>query len=195
MMTARFATTRSAARAQASDDELIAAARAGDLDAFGMVYERYRDRVYAFLLAQCARREDAEDLVQEAFCRAWQAIRGFRGESKLLTWLLRIATNLCIDRARRSKRAPREAVSLDAEFEPEVLDDSDPADLSLSRQAVREALAVLSPEHRALVVLCDLQGLSCVEAAQVLECSPVSVRVRLCRARRRLRMLFSKVQA
>jgi len=179
--------------ASRSDDELVAAARAGDVESFGDLYERYRGPVFAFALSCLGRREDAEDVVQDTFCRAWRSIAGFRGEARFLTWLVRIAANACAEHARRDRRKCRLGIEVDLDVDQA---ESPPADLeheSIRRQAAREALDCLSTANRMLVVLCDIQGFTSTEAARAIGCSAISARVRLCRARKRLRELLADV--
>lgn len=179
-----------------SESRLIAAAKMGDSDAFGELFERYRDAVHAFVLRSVRRREDAEDIVQETFCRAWKSIGKFRGDSRLTTWLFRIAANLCADFGRSS--AGRTAVASDLGIDSEAIAEekgleSDIAEETVLRQIVNAALDQLNVENRMIVVLCDVNGFSCGEAAKVLGCSVVSARVRLCRARKRLRGILANV--
>lgn len=180
----------------ASDDILIQAARDGNVDAFGTLFDRNKDAVYRFVLKSIQRREDAEDIVQEVFCRAWRAMPRFRGDSKLLTWLCRIAANLCADHGRSAHRRPTSATEVG--LEPGEIDCPDDSNAgvesqSITRHAVNEALEKLNVNHRMLVVLCDIQGFTHAEAAQVMGCSAISVRVRLYRARRKLRSLLAGV--
>jgi RNA polymerase sigma-70 factor (ECF subfamily) len=174
-----------------SDDELVAAARQGDVESFGALYERYKGPVFAFVLSSLGRREDAEDAVQDTFCRAWRAMGSFRGEAKLLTWLMRIAANACAEQARRDRRKRRLGIEVDLDID-EVEHSAGSLECdSIRRQAAREALDALSMPGRMLVVLCDIQGFTCVEAARSVGCSAISARVRLCRARKRLRELLA----
>lgn len=176
-----------------SDDNLVYAAKSGDLDAFGVLFERYRDTVYSFAVKSVMNRDDAEDIVQETFCRAWRSINSFRGDSKLLTWLYRIAANLCADYGRSRMRKGCLEVSLDGDVDNLISDSPvDTITHCINRQAVEEALNKLPMAHRMLVVLCDMQELTAEEAAGIVGCSAISVRVRLSRARKRLRKLLSQ---
>jgi len=173
-----------------SEDNLVAAAKSGDVEAFGALFERHKNAVHAFVLRSVGRREDAEDIVGDTFRRAWMAIPRFRGQSSLLTWLCRIAYNLCIDHARSKKTA----VDLASEIEVDSDDlhswDSRSPDVEnevINKWLIETALASLPPAHRMLVVMCDIQGLTGAEAAEVMNCSLLSVRARLFQARRKLR--------
>lgn len=180
----------------ASEDNLIAAARSGDVEAFGALFERHKNAVYSFVLRSVGRREDAEDIVAETFRRAWTAISRFKGRSSLLTWLCRIAVNICIDHARSNKARVELAtdIELDAdELRPWRTSGVDVESEAVNRCRVRAALAQLPMSHRMLVILCDVHGLTCSEAAKVVGCSVMSVRTRLFRARRKLRTVLADV--
>jgi len=173
-----------------AEDNLVAAARRGDVEAFGKLFERHKDTVYAFVYKSIGRREDAEDIVQDTFRKAWLGIAGFRGGSSILTWLCRIAMNLCADRARSARM--RVDLACDSGVDPDELGRMNgpqanvEADV-ITRWRVESALGTLPISHRMLVVLCDIQGFSCSEAARIMGCTVMSVRARLFRARQKLR--------
>ncbi len=177
-----------------SDDKFISAARQGDKEAFGILFEQNKNAVYAFVLKTVGSREDAEDIVQETFCRAWRGIASFRGDCKILTWLCKIAANLCKDHM----RSPRHRILVASDID---LDTENSAALSVAapdieseitfRQILNDALSELPLAHKILITLCDIQGFSCTEAAKVAGCSAISVRVRLSRARKKLQKLLS----
>ncbi len=180
----------------ASEDNLIAAARGGDMEAFGALFERHKNAVYSFVLRSVGRREDAEDIVADTFRKAWTAIARFKGQSSLLTWLCRIAVNLCIDYSRRAKVRVELASEIDIdadELRPWQASGVDVESEVTNKLRIETALAQLPMSHRMLVVLCDVQGLTCSEAAKVLGCSVMSVRTRLFRARRKLRAILADV--
>lgn len=179
-------------QATGTERELVASAQAGDLDAFGELFEIHKNAVYRFVLGYAGSREDAEDVVQEAFCRAWSSISRFRGDSSFLTWVFKIAVTLCSDRARAAKRrskllaeAPRDLTDESVRF------DHDCGERQETRQAVAQAIRDLPDSHRQIVILCDVQGFTSTEAARILGCSAISVRVRLSRAREKLRQALS----
>lgn len=173
-----------------SEDNLVAAARDGDVEAFGALFERHKSAVHAFVLRSVGRREDAEDIVGDTFRRAWTALPRFRGQSSLLTWLCRIAYNLCIDHARSRKVAVDLACDIEVDSDDLHSWDSRSPDVEsevINKWLVESALASLPPTHRMLVVMCDIQGLTGAEAAEIMNCSLLSVRARLFQARRKLR--------
>jgi len=173
------------------DEELLLAAGAGDRAAFGLLVERHQRTVLQFVyrFLGAADRDEAEDLAQDAFANAWQAARSFRPRAKVLTWLLRITTNVCLN-YRRSRRL-RRTRSLEAGGVSDVPGlESPPADSSsLSRDEavhIRVAVADLPPGQRAAIVLRHFHDLSYGEIAAVLEVSVSAVESLLFRARRSL---------
>ncbi len=187
-MVVSFAADPSAAEAQALD-----AARRGDVAAFNKLVLMYQTVVYNVALRTVGNPEDAADATQEAFLSAFRAIREFRGGS-FKSWLLRIAVNACYDVLRRRQRRP--ASSLDeltelgeGEFAPpdRVLGREAAAIGAETARVIQDGLATLPDEQRMLVVLCDVQGLSYEEAAEVSQVALGTVKSRLSRARARLR--------
>lgn len=175
-----------------SDNALVKRARDGDFAAFERLFERHRQLVYRFAYQMASRRDDAEDIVQEAFVRAYQNLGKYRDEAKFTTWLLRIVTNLCTDMARMSQR--RQALE-QQEAGSSLLwmtrgDTDDPvenltADMRVA--ALRKALSALPPHHRSVIVLRDLEGKEYAEVAEILGCTVGGAKLRVLRARRALR--------
>lgn len=174
------------------DHGLIEACRAGQTEAFGALVRRYQDRLYptVFRLTGCA--EDAQDLLQDAFLRAFQKLDRFRGGSSFYTWLYRIAVNLALSGRRRRRGAVRLAEGcrgdpLDPADDTEQTDPTRPAEQAERDALVQRALDALAPDHRAVVVLKDLDGLRYEQVAAVLGVPIGTVRSRLHRARCELR--------
>lgn len=189
----------------ALDDEALAErARAGDDAAFGALVARYQERVYRLALRLSSNASDAEEVLQEAFLKAWRKIDTFRGDARFGTWLYRIATNTALMRKRAAGRRPAE--SLEA-FLPQFDESGLLADLDYQRSAradelleraelaqrAREALDLLDENYRAVFVLRDLEEMSTEEAARVLEITPEAVRQRLHRARLMVRGYLGKM--
>ncbi|MDQ7794878.1 MAG: sigma-70 family RNA polymerase sigma factor [bacterium] len=183
-----------------ADEVLVKRARDGDTAAFEELVARYERRVYNLAYRYTGDREDASDLAQEAFLKAFLALRGFRGRSTFSTWLYRVTTNACLDAVRSRQR--RRTVSLDqpiltvdGQVERQVSDSSvDPEELAQRREVqavVRQAIARLSPDHRMVLVLRDLQGLAYEEVAAILGLNLGTVKSRLNRARLALRDLLA----
>lgn len=179
------------------DRALIAAARAGDLDAFNEIVDRYQRAVYNVALRIMREPSAAEDAAQDAMIKAWTAIGSFNGEI-LLPWLLRIVTNRCYDVIRARNRRPadsldQEALNESSSWSTQIAQTEAPADFvdraELSGR-LRAALDALTPDQRAVVVLSDVHGHSYEEIAATLGVAVGTVKSRLCRGRSRLRELL-----
>lgn len=169
---------------EGDDEELIRRVVDGDRRAFDMVMHRHEERIFSVCLGIMRNREEALDATQDTFLTIFRKADQFRGDAKLTTWMHRIAVNTCLDRLRSKKR--KATTPLEAIAEPEdsgVSDSFTGVDL---RPAIEEALAGIAPEFRAAIVLCDLQGASVAEAAEVLEVAEGTIKSRLHRGRRQL---------
>jgi RNA polymerase sigma-70 factor (ECF subfamily) len=177
---------------QAVDEaELIGAAQAGDRSAFDELVRRTYLDTYTLAVRLTSNEEDARDVVQEAYLRAWKGIRRFRGDAQFSTWLYRITANCAasyLARRRRQRTEPfapgLEPVELRGEAQPEAM-----AESGLELEEVSRALAELPPKLRAVVVLRDVYDLPHEAIAEELGISVSAAKVRLHRARRRLRDL------
>jgi RNA polymerase sigma-70 factor (ECF subfamily) len=179
----------------ADDDRaLLAAHVAGDADAFAELVRRHRDRLWAVALRTTGDREEASDALQDGLISAFRRAETFRGDAQVTTWLHRIVVNACLDRMRRRKTRPTEALPEDEDraaelaFEPT----EDPAEVSERRTDVMSALAQLPDEQRAALVLVDMEGYSVDDAAAILECAPGTVKSRCSRGRARLVPLLTQ---
>jgi RNA polymerase sigma-70 factor, ECF subfamily len=189
-----------AAHQELSDDALLAAHRDGDPEAFGVLFGRHRDRLWAVALRTTGNPEDAADALQEAMISAFRRADSFRGEALVTTWLHRVVVNACLDRLRRNKvRAARPLPDDLEEYAARgaVLgaddDSGDPeaqAVLADRRRAVLAALDQLPPDQKAAVVLVDLEGHPVDETARILDCPPGTVKSRCSRGRARLAVLL-----
>lgn len=182
-----------------TEKELIEKAAQGDQDAFAQLLELHQSKVYSLTLRLTGSPEDAAELTQETFFNAWRGLPRFHAESKFSTWLYRLATNATIDFLRREKR--RRAVpvtSLSQEDEPnralDIPDQRFTPQTELERRELREAiergLGQLSDEHRQVLVLRELNGLSYGEIAQILNIEEGTVKSRISRARLALRKIL-----
>ncbi|MFO0866537.1 MAG: sigma-70 family RNA polymerase sigma factor [Gemmataceae bacterium] len=178
------------------DRDLIAASLTGDSASFGELVRRYQDRLFNSVLRVCDTAEDAADVVQEAFLHAYQALASFKGDSQFFTWIYRIAFNTAITLKRKQKSAMRLNAGELGTFEP--ADPSDAADPGHAMQSaederkVHEALQRLSPEHRAVLVLKDMDDMKYEEMAEVLQVPIGTIRSRLHRARLELKEILEK---
>lgn len=175
-----------------SDISLVRRARDGEFGAFEVLFDRHRSLVYRFAYQMTPRRDDAEDIVQEAFVRAYQNLDKYRDEAKFTTWLLRIVTNLCTDQARmfhrRQALEQQEAAgALDWMTIGETEDPVQNLEADRRKDALRKALNALPPHHRSVIVLRDIEERDYQDIAQMLGCTVGGAKLRVLRARRALR--------
>ncbi len=191
-----------AAGARQEDRELIEAVRGGDPSAYRGLVERYQGRVYALLCGMVRDREEARDLTQEAFIRAYRQLDRFRGDAGFYTWLYRIAMNVAIDHLRRQRSRRQEAFEEgvaardgDGAIDPahSRADPSRAVERQQIGEAIFQALEKLSDEHRQVILLREVEGLSYREIAEVMEIPEGTVMSRLFYARRKLRDLLREM--
>ena len=173
---------------------LVQRIQSGDSDAFAVMMDLYQKQVYNLALRTVGNPEDAADMTQEAFLRAYRAIGSFRGDSKLSVWLYRLTQNVCIDFLRSRGRRP--AVSLTVENEEDEVQELDVADdrfdpevqyqRTALRDAVRRVLDELPEDYRTILVLREINGLSYAEIGEQLQLEEGTVKSRLFRARKKL---------
>ncbi|MCK6555011.1 sigma-70 family RNA polymerase sigma factor [Candidatus Binatia bacterium] len=180
-----------------SDGDLVRAVRHGDRDAFRVLVERYQRKVTAVALGMVRNREDALDIAQETFVKAFESLQNFKGDSSFYTWIYRIVVNLAIDFRRRERRRPTVPIEEPANAEgdrgytlqlkEERL--ADPFEQAQAREiGARVAAAVdeLTPDHKAVILLREVEGLSYEEISRVMQCSKGTVMSRLHYARKKL---------
>jgi RNA polymerase sigma-70 factor (ECF subfamily) len=176
---------RDASEQWPSDAELLRRHVAGDNEAFGELFRRHRDRLWAVALRTVCDPEEAADALQDAMVSAFRRAADFRGDSAVTTWLHRIVVNASLDRLRR--RAARPAVPAEEQtFEALVAQDGDPAHATDTRLDVDAALRILPPQQRAALVVVDMLGFSVADAAVILDISTGTVKSRCSRARAKL---------
>jgi RNA polymerase sigma-70 factor, ECF subfamily len=181
-----------------ADDVLVHQAQGGDMQAFEELVARHRDKVYARAYSMMRNEEDAVDLSQEAWVKAWQRLRQFQGGSSFATWLTRIVINLCLDALRRQKRLQAESVEeLSAEgglerhlplVQVDMLEGLEREEL---RRRIDAGLSQLSDAHRTVLILHEFEGLEYKECAKRMGCSIGTIMSRLFYARRRLASLLA----
>ena len=178
-----------------TEKELITKAQKGDRDAFGQLVLTHQNRVFTLCVHMVGNREEAEDLAQEAFLKAWRSLESFHAESSFATWMHRLTTNLCLDHLRRQTRRQNVsvAVSLDDEeaVVPEPADPGSDPQRELERKERQRALAKglkeLPEHHRRALVMREVSGMSYQEIADALELDLGTVKSRIARAREALR--------
>jgi RNA polymerase sigma-70 factor (ECF subfamily) len=180
--------------------ELVRRARKGDLSAYDELVRRYQERIYATVYHMTANHEDANDLAQEAFIKAFQALKSFKGGSSFYTWIYRIAVNKTINflKQRRNKsQMSLDDLDFNAEHDPDLvalISDKTPrreVGLAELQEKLNAAMQRLSEPHRLVVTLHDVQGLSHEEIGKIMECNIGTVRSRLFYARQQLQAYLS----
>ncbi len=186
-----------------SDDELVARSRGGDTKAFDELVTQYRQRCFAMIYQMVRNEDDAWDLAQEGFVRAWRSLANFRGQASFFTWLYRIMTNVALDWLRRKRieggQEFDDTIGLDgiapgAVTAPQNI--MQPAERLADREIrarIDAAIARLSDEHRTVIVLREIEGLEYHEIADTLGCSIGTVMSRLFYARRKLQTMLQDV--
>lgn len=178
------------------EEDLITRSQNGDIDAFEELVAKYERKVYAIAYRFMGNPEDASDLTQEAFLKAYQSIKSFRQEASFSTWICRIVSNVCRDQLRKNKRQSQNSLDEDVWLEEgtvqkQLKDQRPTPDEVYESKELKEYLQGLinnlNPEYKMVVILRDIQGYSYEEIAQILDCSLGTVKSRLNRARKALR--------
>ncbi len=179
------------------EQDWITRARGGDPTAFGYLVEEHQKKVYNLALRMVTNPDDAAELTQDAFLKAWRSMEQFQGDSSFATWMYRLTHNLCIDFLRREQRRKQAGASfsLDEEHEEgtktELPDTHYEPQRRLEQQEVREQIAkgleTLSPEHKEVLLLREINGLSYQEISEMVGVAEGTVKSRIARARLTLR--------
>jgi RNA polymerase sigma-70 factor (ECF subfamily) len=187
----------STGRDPVDDRELVEAARKGDRDAFRTLFERYHRRAYALAFGVLHNQDDALDVVQDAFIKAHKYLDKFEGNSSFYTWLYRIVMNLAIDHLRKHRRAKpveldeqhlEEGAAAGDELLPKMLG-GNPGRALMDKEIrarIDQALSELSENHRSVLVMRELEGMSYEEMAQAMNCSKGTIMSRLFHARKNM---------
>jgi len=177
---------------QPEDALLVAQCQQGDCEAFDRLVTKYRNQVYATIYNLARNQDEAWDLAQETFLKAWKSIARFRGEAKFSTWLHRIATNVTIDWVRR-QRVVSDGVEFDdalAHVAAEAAPPQQRLEAGEMQGRIDAALQQLTAEHRAVILLREVDGASYEEIAEALGCTLGTVMSRLFYARKKLQTLL-----
>jgi len=181
---------------------LVRDARKGDTSAFEELVTRHRDRIFARALSMMRNEEEAIDLSQEAWVKAWQRLEQFQGESSFTTWITRIVINLCLDQLRKQKRQRAESIEemdeetggVERQMPVVTVNPTERLERGELRQRIDRALDQLSHEHRTVLVLHEFEEMEYKEIAKTMGCSIGTVMSRLFYARRKLAALLADLK-
>jgi RNA polymerase sigma-70 factor (ECF subfamily) len=192
------------AQSEVSEIELVKRCQRGDTEAFDELVTRYRTRIFGMIYNMVHNEQDAWDLAQDSFLKAWKSIKRFRGKSSFYTWIYRIVMNVTIDHMRK-----KQIKGSGAEFDDQIqLKEIEPAARTAPkadelpfermergelRQKIDNAIAQLTPEHRAVILMKETEDMQYHEIAEALGCSIGTVMSRLFYARKRLQNLLKDV--
>ncbi len=185
---------------QADERTLVKKAKLGDLGAYDELVRRYQERIYATIYHMTANHEDASDLAQDSFIKAYRALRSFKGDSSFFTWVYRIAINKTINFLKQRRKRTQMSLNdldLNAEHDPDlvalVYEKTPRREVNLTelQERLNAAMLKLSEVHRLVVTLHDIQGLSHEEISRIMDCNTGTVRSRLFYARQQLQVYLS----
>src|SRR5581483_3823974 len=186
----------------ASDEQLVGAAKKGDMAAFEELVARHRDKIYARAFSMMRNEDEAVDLSQEAWVKSWQRLKQFQGESSFGTWMTRIVINLCLDQLRRRKRQRTESIEemneesggVERQMPVVNVNPTEGLERGELRKKIDAALGQLSHEHRTALVLHEFEDMEYKEIARVTGCSIGTVMSRLFYARRKMAVLLANLR-
>ena len=181
------------------DEVLVKAAQKGDMLAFEELVARHRDKIYSRAFSMMRNEEEAVDLSQEAWIKAWQRLVQFHGDASFITWMTRIVINLCLDQLRRQKRMQAESIDqlddewggVERQMPVVVTNPTEGLERIELRARIDKGMAQLTNEHRTVLILHEFEGLEYKEIAKRVGCSIGTVMSRLFYARRRLATLLA----
>jgi RNA polymerase sigma-70 factor (ECF subfamily) len=184
---------------QVPDEVLVRRAQDGDMVAFEELVARHRDKLFARAISMMRNEDDANDLSQEAWVKAWQRLKQFQGESSFATWMTRIVINLCLDQLRKNKRQRAESIQqmeedaggVERQMPTVTFNPTDGLEKTELRARIDRALTQLSYEHRTVLILHEFEDLEYKEVAKRMQCSIGTVMSRLFYARRRMASLMA----
>jgi RNA polymerase sigma-70 factor (ECF subfamily) len=185
-----------------SDEQLVKAAKRGNMAAFEELVARHRDKIYARAFSMMRNEDEATDLSQEAWVKSWQRLKQFQGESSFGTWMTRIVINLCLDQLRRRKRQRTESIEemseesggVERQMPVVIVNPTERLERGELRKRIDQALAQLSYEHRTVLVLHEFEEMEYKEIAKAMDCSIGTVMSRLFYARRKMAVLLASLK-
>ena len=186
----------------ASDEQLVGAAKKGDMAAFEELVARHRDKIYARAFSMMRNEDEAVDLSQEAWVKSWQRLQQFQGDSSFGTWMTRIVINLCLDQLRRRKRQRTESIEemdeesggVERQMPVVNVNPTERLERGELRKRIDGALEQLSHEHRTVLVLHEFEEMEYKEIARTMGCSIGTVMSRLFYARRKMAVLLANLK-
>jgi len=186
----------------APDDDLVQAARTGDMVAFEELVVRHRDKIYARAYTMMRNEDEAVDLSQEAWVKGWQRLVQFQGESSFTTWMTRIVINLCLDQLRKKKRQRAESIEemneesggVERQMPVVTVNPTERLERSELRARIDEALGKLSEAHRTVLILHEFEHMEYKNIARTMNCSIGTVMSRLFYARRKMAALLQDLR-
>ncbi len=186
----------------AQDDALVHAARGGDMAAFEELVARHRDKIYARAYTMMRNEEEAVDLSQEAWVKAWQRLVQFQGESSFTTWITRIVINLCLDELRKKKRQRAESIDelneesggVERQMPVVTINPTERLERAELRVRIDEAMGKLSEAHRTVLILHEFEHMEYKNIAKTMNCSIGTVMSRLFYARRKMASLLQDLK-
>jgi RNA polymerase sigma-70 factor (ECF subfamily) len=185
------------------DMALVRFAQQGEMQAFEELVARYRDKIYARAFSMMRSEDDAIDLSQEAWIKAWQRLKQFQGDSSFGTWMTRVVINLCLDQLRKQKRHRVESLEamneesggVERQMPVVTVNPTEGLERQELRARIDKALGQLSQEHRTVLILHEFEEMEYKEIARKMECSIGTVMSRLFYARRRLAALLANLNS
>jgi RNA polymerase sigma-70 factor (ECF subfamily) len=186
----------------ASDEQLVKAAKKGNMAAFEELVARHRDKVYARAFSMMRNEDEAVDLSQEAWVKSWQRLKQFQGESSFGTWMTRIVINLCLDQLRKRKRQRAESIEemeegsggVERQMAVVTVNPTERLERGELRKKIDQALSQLSHEHRTVLVLHEFEEMEYKLIAKTMGCSIGTVMSRLFYARRKMAVLLANLK-
>lgn len=181
-----------------TDEELVARSKTGDTESFNQLVRRWERPIFALAYRTLGREEDARDVTQETFLRAFRALAGFKGDAKFSSWLYRIALNLCRDWIRKERRAPLVAIPEEGDLErmsidrKEYVSVEDLAARAEMTRGVAAAMEQLPTEQRTAIILKEYHGLTFQEIADLMGCPLSTVKTRVYQGLMLLRRLLTE---
>jgi RNA polymerase sigma-70 factor (ECF subfamily) len=186
----------------AGDEQLVKAAKKGNMAAFEELVARHRDKIYARAFSMMRNEDEAVDVSQEAWVKSWQRLKQFQGESSFGTWMTRIVINLCLDQLRKRKRQRAESIEemdeesggVERQMAVVTVNPTERLERGELRKKIDQALGQLSHEHRTVLVLHEFEEMEYKQIAKTMDCSIGTVMSRLFYARRKMAVLLANLK-